>query len=310
MASYQSPDQSNEHRPKDLWTLLCTANHLALFVAHASLLAAVRGSSGRGVRFIRLRFSAIGRWLEAVGLSLVQAPFEVQPSCLSQCLFNRLASPAFSHRCYISRDNLLACNRSQDISEQQTRTALPLHMASVSVDISVNASFSYHGQNASTEILFGELNSAHNSTLSGYWINYPTPWPYLLISVAISIGLGWLGFRSSAKSWRPVHKRGQQHQLLPPSDIEMPTRHDDSTVAETEPQPQYYTDTKDHGFFKGIIARGERMKGMSKEERRAFLKDKNKNPAVDAGRAATAEYASMGQSFDLADDIRPDGGVG
>ncbi|MCJ1341141.1 hypothetical protein MMC09_006437, partial [Bachmanniomyces sp. S44760] len=109
-------------------------------------------------------------------------------------------------------------------------------MASVSGDISLNVSFSYLGQNASTQILYGELDSAHNSTLSSYWIDYPTPWPYLLISVTISIGLGWLGFRSLAKSWRPVHT-GQQQQPLPTSDIEMLTSPDNDTAAEPVPQP-------------------------------------------------------------------------
>ena len=183
-------------------------------------------------------------------------------------------------------------------------------MASFSVEFSVNASVPYYGQNASTEVLFGELDNAHNSTLSGYWINYPTPWPYLLISVAISIGLGWLGFRSSANSWRPVHKPVQQDQTLQGNGIEMSTSRNDGTAAETDSQPQFYTDRKDQGFFRGIIARQERVKGMSKEERRAFLHDKNNSITIDAERAARAEYAAKGQSFDPADDITPDGGVG
>ena len=183
-------------------------------------------------------------------------------------------------------------------------------MTTFSGEISVNASFSYHGQNASTDILLGELDSAHNSTLSGYWINYPTPWPYLLVSVAISIGLGWLGFRSSAKSWRPLHKRGNGHQLLPSNDVELSTSRDPNVTAESEPPPQFYTDRKNHGFLKGIIVREQRMKGMSKEERRAFLGDKNNNPVIDAEHAAAAESAATGQSFDPADDIVPDGGVG
>ena len=183
-------------------------------------------------------------------------------------------------------------------------------MASVHVDISVNASFSSYRQNASTEILFGELDNTHNSTLSGYWIDFPTPWPYLLISVALSIGLGWLGFRSSAKSWYPAHKARQQDQLLPQSDIELSTSHDGKTAGASESQPQFYTNPEDHGFFRGIIARQERMKGMSHEERRAFIHDRNNNVVADAEHAATAEYAALGQSFDPADDIRPDGGVG
>lgn len=90
-------------------------------------------------------------------------------------------------------------------------------MGDVSINISVDASFSYYDQNAPHNILHGELDSAHTSTLFGDWVNYPTPWPYLLISVVLPIGLGYLGFRSSAKSWPPMHK----HTLLPSNDLEM-----------------------------------------------------------------------------------------
>ena len=181
-------------------------------------------------------------------------------------------------------------------------------MASVSVE-SMN-SLSYYGRNASTEILFGELDSAHNSTLSGYWIDYPTPWPYLLISVAISIGLGWLGFHSSAKSWHPMHKWGQQPPLPLSSDMEMSASHENTSTIEIDQQPRLYTDKKNKAFFQGIIAREARLRGMSKEERRAFRNDKSNNPFVDAQHAARAEYTAVGQSLDPADDIRPDGGMG
>lgn len=92
--------------------------------------------------------------------------------------------------------------------------------------------------------------------------------------------------------------------------MEMSTLHDDPTTVETELQPQFSSDKMNNGFFKGIIAREERLKGMSKEERRALRGEKNNNPAVDAEHAATAEYAVNGQSFDPADEIRPDGGMG
>ncbi|MCJ1341142.1 hypothetical protein MMC09_006438, partial [Bachmanniomyces sp. S44760] len=38
--------------------------------------------------------------------------------------------------------------------------------------------------------------------------------------------------------------------------------------------------------------------------------NKNNSPAVNAQHAATAEYTAMGQTFDPADNIRPDSGVG
>lgn len=185
-------------------------------------------------------------------------------------------------------------------------------MASVSIDLSVNASFSFLGANASTNVLKGQLDNAHNSNLSGYWINFPTPWPYLLISVALSLGLGWLGFRSSAKSWQPIHKRRGQHQLVPSSDVEMsstpeqkPGQNEETTI-----QPQFYQDNKKKGFFGGLINREMQLRGMSREERRAFLLDQNNSLAVDAQRSANVDYAAMGQTYDPEDDIRPDGGVG
>ena len=179
-------------------------------------------------------------------------------------------------------------------------------MGDISVNISVDASFSYYGQNASHNILHGQLDSAHTSTLSGYWINYPTPWPYLLISVALSIGLGYLGFRSSAKSWRPMHK----HTLLTSNDIEMLQPDVDDTDREPMEQPRIYTDKKNQEFLKGLLDQNERLGKMTKEERRAYLNDRSNNLAFDAQRAAQAEYAAAGRSFDPEDDNRPDGGVG
>ena len=183
-------------------------------------------------------------------------------------------------------------------------------MASNPVTNFLNASSLAYGQNATSGILLGELDSAHKSTLSGYWVNYPTPWPYLLITVAISIGLGWLGFQSSAKSWHPVRKGAQRQQYQPANDTEMSDAPEDKTTADAQSQPQFYTPAQGQGFFGGIMARQQAMKGMSHEERRAFVRDRNNNVVSDAERAAHANYAAQGQSFDPDDDIRPDGGVG
>ena len=180
-------------------------------------------------------------------------------------------------------------------------------MGDISINISMGASFSYYGQNASHNILHGELDSAHTSTLSGYWINYPTPWPYLLISVALSIGLGYLGFCSSAKSWRPMHK----HTLLPSNDdIEMLQPNVDAIYQEPREQPRIFTDKKNGGFFDGLLKQNQLLDKMTKKERCAYLNDRSNNLAIDAQRAAKAEYAAAGQSFDPEDDNRPDGGVG
>ena len=179
-------------------------------------------------------------------------------------------------------------------------------MGDISINISVNASFSYYGQNASHNILHGGLNSAHTSTLSGYWVNYPTPWPYLLISVALSIGLGYLGFRSSAKSWTPTHK----HTLLPSNDLEMLEPNVKDTDQGPVEQPRIYTDRKNQGFLTGLLEQNQLLTKMTKEERRAYLNDRSNNLAVDAQRAALAEYAAAGASFDPEDDNKPDGGVG
>ena len=174
-----------------------------------------------------------------------------------------------------------------------------------------NASFLFYGHNASTEILHGQLDQTHNSTLSAYWFNYPTPWPYLLTSVAISIGLGWHGFRSSAKSWQPVHKKKHQHILLPSIEVDELAPHDDDAITpEPTPQPQFCTDRNNYGFFRGLVARQEHMRSMTKEERRAYAENKNNTLIVDAQHAVEAEYADNRQTFDPADDIRPDGGVG
>lgn len=55
--------------------------------------------------------------------------------------------------------------------------------------------------NASEVVLHGYLDSTHTSNLTAYWINRPTPWPFVLASVGLSIILGFMGVQSSYKSW-------------------------------------------------------------------------------------------------------------
>lgn len=71
-----------------------------------------------------------------------------------------------------------------------------------------------------------------------------------------------------------------------------------------------YTDKKNQGFLKGLLEQNQRVSKMTKEERRAYLNDRSNNIAIDAQRAARAEYSAAGASFDPEDDNRPDGGVG
>jgi hypothetical protein len=55
----------------------------------------------------------------------------------------------------------------------------------------------------SSSLLHGSLNSTHLSSLYAEWVHRPTPWPWVLASVSLSIVLGFLGVQSSYKSWEP-----------------------------------------------------------------------------------------------------------
>lgn len=55
--------------------------------------------------------------------------------------------------------------------------------------------------NGSQGILHGYLDPSHISDLSAYWVNRPTPWPFVLASVSLSLILGFLGVQASYKSW-------------------------------------------------------------------------------------------------------------
>lgn len=161
------------------------------------------------------------------------------------------------------------------------------------------------GTNASTGILVGSLDGAHTSTLSGHWINYPTPWPYLLISLALSIGLGWLGFRSSAKSWHPIPKPGRQHTSALQDEVKTSTPHnDDGPISKVVAQPHLDGVRQSDGLLQGETTWNDPTKPMTEKERRGLIRDMGNNAVVDAER--TVE----GQALLPAYDITPDGGVG
>ncbi|KIX05032.1 uncharacterized protein Z518_05904 [Rhinocladiella mackenziei CBS 650.93] len=68
-------------------------------------------------------------------------------------------------------------------------------------------------------ILHGYLDANHTSDLSAYWINRPTPWPFVLASAGLSIILGFLGVQASHKSWESKPKllnRDSSNALSPP----------------------------------------------------------------------------------------------
>ncbi|KIW91325.1 uncharacterized protein Z519_08221 [Cladophialophora bantiana CBS 173.52] len=70
--------------------------------------------------------------------------------------------------------------------------------------------------------LQGYLDPTHTSDLHAEWINHPTPWPWVLASVTLSIILGFLGVQASYKSWEPKARRFSDSDtaipIYPPTD--------------------------------------------------------------------------------------------
>jgi hypothetical protein len=66
------------------------------------------------------------------------------------------------------------------------------------------------GHNTTQELARGYLDPSHTSSLYVYWINLPTPWPFLLFSILLSLLLGYRGWRGSIKSWHPVNKKKKE----------------------------------------------------------------------------------------------------
>ncbi|OQV08063.1 hypothetical protein CLAIMM_12389 [Cladophialophora immunda] len=74
----------------------------------------------------------------------------------------------------------------------------------------------------SQAVLHGFLDQDHTSDLHSDWINHPTPWPWVLASVTLSIVLGFLGVQASYKSWEPKVRRSSNSEtgipFYPPTD--------------------------------------------------------------------------------------------
>ncbi|OAP54373.1 hypothetical protein AYL99_11474 [Fonsecaea erecta] len=74
----------------------------------------------------------------------------------------------------------------------------------------------------SQAVLHGFLDQNHTSNLHAEWINHPTPWPWVLASVTLSIILGFLGVQASYKSWEPKTRRfsssDSEVPFYPPTD--------------------------------------------------------------------------------------------
>jgi hypothetical protein len=62
-------------------------------------------------------------------------------------------------------------------------------------------------------MLRGYLDSNHVSNLYAEWVHYPTPWPWVLASVTLSIILGFLGVEASYKSWEPKTHHEESFQV-------------------------------------------------------------------------------------------------
>ncbi|EXJ71540.1 uncharacterized protein A1O5_05348 [Cladophialophora psammophila CBS 110553] len=71
-------------------------------------------------------------------------------------------------------------------------------------------------------VLQGYLDPTHTSDLHAEWVNHPTPWPWVLASVTLSIILGFLGVQASYKSWEPKARRFSDSDnaisIYPPAD--------------------------------------------------------------------------------------------
>ncbi|KAL6245650.1 hypothetical protein RBB50_007649 [Rhinocladiella similis] len=55
--------------------------------------------------------------------------------------------------------------------------------------------------------LHGYIDSTHISSSHAVWTRRPTPWPWVVASVTLSIILGFFGVLASYRSWEPKHKR-------------------------------------------------------------------------------------------------------
>ena len=157
--------------------------------------------------------------------------------------------------------------------------------------------------NSTHSLLHGNLNPIHTSTLYAYFIYYPTPWPFLLGSVLLSIALGFIGLQSSVKSWRPMSKKAKRmiHHGVP----QMET----NELNPTSEQPILF-DYRKRGIFSVLNSLERPDRNLSRKQRREFLAERRRFIIEDCQRAALAEYRAAGIPFNPQHDQRADGGLG
>ena len=161
-------------------------------------------------------------------------------------------------------------------------------------------------------ILHGQFLSNHTSSLNAFWVNPPTPWPYLLINTLISIVLAYNGFIASSRSWHPTH-----HVRVATTEQEV----DEPTLT----KPTIFLTLKKLVTPSAFIEESTRDRGEILEtlqtlqhRRRASLDDPTAQRPIPPSNllndniqsAFLRSYAATGDTYDPADDLRPDGGMG
>src|SRR4051794_17318542 len=75
---------------------------------------------------------------------------------------------------------------------------------------------------STSPVLYGYLDPNHISNLNAYWIHHPTPWPFLLGSVLLSLVLGFIGYQTSFKSWAPKKPKKNKFSVNAASNDNIP----------------------------------------------------------------------------------------
>lgn len=111
---------------------------------------------------------------------------------------------------------------------------------------------------STSPILHGYLDPNHISNLHAYWIHHPTPWPFLLISVLLSLVLGFIGFQTSSKSWAPKKPKKSKR----PKKNTVPVNaasNDNSPFRQAEPYPSYPPSRPKISFAQSMAVLGSRI---------------------------------------------------
>jgi hypothetical protein len=143
----------------------------------------------------------------------------------------------------------------------------------------------------SPTVLLGSLDANHTSTINAFYLGLPTPWPFLLASVLLSIVLGFLGLHSSSRSWHPTHGRGRHWLGLRWFNKDNDSQNRSLVDSSREPGSNVYTSVS-----------------VSDAHDTVQMQPAEKNSA--AANELLAEYAREGIEFNRSDDYKPDGGTG